>query len=165
MYNCCTAASTPSYGTCSLPGCNRPKYRDPANGRIHDYCGRTHASQAIAQGVYCTPGWKGRRVRANIRRNSAENARLLLTSYHAIVSNNYTIPCGNAPNRSFRLDQKLKYHGVTSTLRTFESLVPRLQCPGSIPATKLVNHQNTIVFFSRTRSHLSSPAYQGTIEW
>ena len=39
--------SAAGYGTCSLSGCNAPKYRDPANGRIHDYCGRTHAFQAL----------------------------------------------------------------------------------------------------------------------
>ena len=50
-------ASTPNlqdpsgYGTCSLPGCTRPKYRDPANGRVHNFCGRTHATQARAQGL------------------------------------------------------------------------------------------------------------------
>ena len=33
-------------GTCSLPGCKRPKYVDPANNRTHDFCGRTHANQA-----------------------------------------------------------------------------------------------------------------------
>ena len=51
-----STASTPNlqdpsgYGTCSLPGCTRPKYRDPANGRVHDFCGRTHANEARAQG-------------------------------------------------------------------------------------------------------------------
>ena len=59
VIQCYFVASTPNlqiagFGTCSLPGCNRPKYRDPANGRIHDFCGRTHASQARAQGVYNT---------------------------------------------------------------------------------------------------------------
>ena len=50
-------ASTPNlqdpsgYGTCSLPGCIRPKYFDPANGRVHDFCGRTHTTQARAQGL------------------------------------------------------------------------------------------------------------------
>jgi len=37
-------------GPCSLPGCTRPKYVDPANGRIHDYCGRRHAKEAQAKG-------------------------------------------------------------------------------------------------------------------
>ena len=41
-----TAAGEP----CNLPGCNKPKYVDPANGRVHDYCGRTHANQAQAAG-------------------------------------------------------------------------------------------------------------------
>lgn len=49
------SASTPNlssagYGTCSLPGCGLPKYCDPANGRVHDYCGRSHAYQAQQQG-------------------------------------------------------------------------------------------------------------------
>ena len=39
-----------SAGTCSLPGCSRVKYVDPANGRVHDYCGRSHAFQAQQQG-------------------------------------------------------------------------------------------------------------------
>ena len=36
--------------TCSLPGCAKPKYVDPANGRVHDFCGRTHANEAHARG-------------------------------------------------------------------------------------------------------------------
>ena len=49
-------ASTPnmaltSHGTCQLPGCTRPKYCDPANGRVHDWCGRGHAYQARIQGT------------------------------------------------------------------------------------------------------------------
>ena len=60
IIQCYFVASTPNlqiagYGICSLPGCNRPKYQDPANGRIHYFCGRTHASQAKAQGVYIPP--------------------------------------------------------------------------------------------------------------
>ena len=37
---------------CNLPGCKKPKYVDPANGRVHDYCGRTHANQAQAAGKF-----------------------------------------------------------------------------------------------------------------
>ena len=38
-------------GTCSPPGCNRPKYVDPANNRTHDFCGRTHTFLAQTQGM------------------------------------------------------------------------------------------------------------------
>ena len=56
---CMSTASTPNlqsagYGTCSLPGCMSPKYCDPANGRIHPYCGRSHAALARAQGQLCS---------------------------------------------------------------------------------------------------------------
>ena len=34
----------------------------------------------------------------------------------------------------FRFDQKLKNHGLVSTLRTFEPSAPRLQHPGSSSA-------------------------------
>ena len=36
--------------TCSLPGCTKQRYVDPANNRVHDYCGRTHANQALSRG-------------------------------------------------------------------------------------------------------------------
>jgi hypothetical protein len=35
---------------CSLPGCDKPRFVDPASGRVHDYCGITHANQAIKSG-------------------------------------------------------------------------------------------------------------------
>lgn len=38
--------------TCIFPNCTKPRYVDPANGRVHDYCGRTHANQAQATGSY-----------------------------------------------------------------------------------------------------------------
>ena len=32
---------------CRLPGCQRHVYVDPGrNGKVHDYCGQTHAKQA-----------------------------------------------------------------------------------------------------------------------
>ncbi|CAI8018713.1 hypothetical protein GBAR_LOCUS11341 [Geodia barretti] len=34
---------------CSLPGCDKPRFVDPASGRVHDYCGITHANQATIQ--------------------------------------------------------------------------------------------------------------------
>ena len=36
---------------CSLPGCSAPRYRDPSSGFEHDFCGRTHAREASAQGL------------------------------------------------------------------------------------------------------------------
>ena len=30
---------------CSLPGCARPRFRDPATGRLHEYCGKGHAME------------------------------------------------------------------------------------------------------------------------
>lgn len=35
---------------CILPECHKPKYRDPANNRLHDYCGRSHAMEAQKRG-------------------------------------------------------------------------------------------------------------------
>lgn len=32
--------------SCKYPGCNKPCFRE-LNGRVHDYCGRTHANQAM----------------------------------------------------------------------------------------------------------------------
>ncbi len=43
------------YGNqCQFPQCTSPKYYDPANGRMHDFCGRSHAYQARVQGTYCS---------------------------------------------------------------------------------------------------------------
>ena len=47
---------------CSLPGCNKPRYVDPSNGRIHDFCSRTHTGQAMSKRVYvcvCMCVWVG----------------------------------------------------------------------------------------------------------
>jgi len=41
----------PSERTCSLPGCNAPRYVDEATGRVHDYCGRTHSRLAAQRGL------------------------------------------------------------------------------------------------------------------
>lgn len=38
-------------GQCSLVGCSKPKYRDVSNGRLHDFCGRTHANLGQSQGT------------------------------------------------------------------------------------------------------------------
>ena len=35
---------------CSLPGCTKQRYVDPSNNRVHDYCGITHANQALSRG-------------------------------------------------------------------------------------------------------------------
>ena len=32
---------------CKFPGCVKPCYREP-NGRVHEFCGRTHAQQYMA---------------------------------------------------------------------------------------------------------------------
>ena len=34
--------------TCSLEGCSRPRFKDKDSGRVHAYCGRTHAQAAGA---------------------------------------------------------------------------------------------------------------------
>ena len=45
--------SVPSeLGKCMLPGCNKNKYQDPSNGRIHDYCCRSHGFKANQEGKY-----------------------------------------------------------------------------------------------------------------
>lgn len=36
---------------CNLPGCTAMKFRDEATGRLHDYCGRTHAYVAMSRGL------------------------------------------------------------------------------------------------------------------
>ena len=46
--NCTDYALYPlGKNVCSLPGCSKPCYVEP-RGRIHDYCGRTHASEHAA---------------------------------------------------------------------------------------------------------------------
>ncbi len=37
-------------GECNLPNCTDPRYQDPANGRIHLFCTRSHASEAARTG-------------------------------------------------------------------------------------------------------------------
>ena len=37
-------------GICSLPNCGSPKYQDPSNGRIHEFCSRTHALAGMWHG-------------------------------------------------------------------------------------------------------------------
>ena len=34
---------------CVVPSCKRPRYRDPATGVVHDFCGRTHAKEYACQ--------------------------------------------------------------------------------------------------------------------
>ena len=36
---------------CALPGCHRPVHVDPVTNVEHDYCGRTHAKQALGDGL------------------------------------------------------------------------------------------------------------------
>ena len=45
---------------CSLPGCTAPRFVDPANGFMHDFCGRTHAREASARGILPTDAAGGR---------------------------------------------------------------------------------------------------------
>lgn len=50
--NCIYTSHAASGELCNLPGCTRPRYVDPGNGRVHDYCGRTHANEAQAKGQF-----------------------------------------------------------------------------------------------------------------
>ena len=43
------AATSAGHPTCLLAGCNRPRHIDAKTNFMHDYCGRTHAAQALAQ--------------------------------------------------------------------------------------------------------------------
>ncbi|KAL6078972.1 TRUD domain-containing protein [Balamuthia mandrillaris] len=47
-----TGVSTPSSSfatkVCGLPGCNKAVYVEPGTGKVHDYCGRTHAQKHLA---------------------------------------------------------------------------------------------------------------------
>lgn len=36
---------------CALPGCTATRFRDETTGRLHDYCGRTHAFVALSRGL------------------------------------------------------------------------------------------------------------------
>ncbi|KAL6056406.1 TRUD domain-containing protein [Balamuthia mandrillaris] len=36
-------SSSPAAKVCGLPGCHKAAYVEPGTGKVHDYCGRTHA--------------------------------------------------------------------------------------------------------------------------
>lgn len=38
-------------GTCKLADCEKFRYQDPSNGRIHEYCSRSHAFLAKETGM------------------------------------------------------------------------------------------------------------------
>lgn len=38
-------------GLCKLVDCDRSRYQDPSNGRIHEYCSRSHAFLAKETGM------------------------------------------------------------------------------------------------------------------
>ena len=38
-------------GVCGLPNCKAYRYQDPANGRIHQFCSRSHAFEAKKKGA------------------------------------------------------------------------------------------------------------------
>ena len=42
------SAAVPPDQQCKLTGCTRPRYVEPG-GRVHDFCGRTHANQYATQ--------------------------------------------------------------------------------------------------------------------
>ena len=48
-------APAPREDQCSLNGCAAPRYRDPATGFLHDYCGKSHAVKAKQQGLLPAP--------------------------------------------------------------------------------------------------------------
>ena len=83
------------------------------------------------------PGWKGPRARTNILWRIRSYRSWVTVRYHLVLHQSV----------HFRFDRKLNNHGVTSTLRAFEPLAPRLQCPRSRYATNLVHRWNAIVFF------------------
>ena len=83
------------------------------------------------------PGWKGPRASTNIRQR--------MRDYRSRVTARY---CSVPPQTvHFWFDRKLKNHGVTSTLRTFEPSEPRPQHPRLRSTTNFVYHRNTIVPF------------------
>lgn len=45
---------------CRLDGCSRPRFEEPATGRIHDFCGRSHARAFEEQ------AWAGPNQRAGL---------------------------------------------------------------------------------------------------
>mmetsp|Transcript_7097 Transcript_7097/g.10586 ORF Transcript_7097/g.10586 Transcript_7097/m.10586 type:complete len:395 (+) Transcript_7097:68-1252(+) len=53
--------------TCALPGCDRPVFFE--NGRVHEFCCRTHAHAAISQGFH-PPSQRGERAESVAERCS-----------------------------------------------------------------------------------------------
>ena len=51
-FHCIWCYIPASPGICSLPGCTQRKYVDPANNRVHDFCGRSHAFEAQKRGMH-----------------------------------------------------------------------------------------------------------------
>lgn len=56
MYGCfyCLFRPVRSKHVCRLDGCSRPRFEEPANGRVHDFCGRSHA-QAFDEQAWAGP--------------------------------------------------------------------------------------------------------------
>ena len=72
---------------CALNGCAAPRYRDPATGVLHDYCGKSHALKAASQGLLPAPPADPTvdvRYRGNIGGGDYEISRL--TPSHAKYS-------------------------------------------------------------------------------
>ena len=63
---------------CSLPGCSKPCYVEP-HGRIHDYCGRTHASDhaammdASSAGKKSKSKWNGSKSKGHQSKSHAQS--------------------------------------------------------------------------------------------
>ena len=90
------------------------------------------------------PRWKGPQACTNIWWRIRGYLSRVTIWYHAVTPH-------------FRLDRN---HGVTSTLHTFNSSVPRLQCPRSRCITNLVSRWIAIVFFlSLDHTHYHPPAW------
>ena len=95
------------------------------------------------------PGWKGLRASVNIQRR--------MHGYRLRVTVRYR----SVPPQTvhFRFDQKLKNHGVASTLRTFEPLEPSLQHPRLRSTISFVYCRNAIVhFFTLDHTHCHQAA-------
>lgn len=45
----------PQGSRCKLAGCSRTVYVDERTGRVHDFCGRSHANEAMANGEGSSP--------------------------------------------------------------------------------------------------------------
>ena len=107
----------------------------------------------------CTTGTNATQVERNESEHEypAENARLLLTSHHAI-------PLGTALNRSFPVWSKtIKSWSCFNSAHAFKSSEPRLQHPRSRSTTNFVYHRNAIVPFFYARSHSLSPGCQAQL--